>query len=737
MTCINPLYVPKVIGTAAAFSLLFIVRPEPVLASGDFLPHAVCYLWDRSLLAVHAVSDVLIGLSYVAISLSLVYFVRQRRDLPFPWIFLAFGVFIVACGATHFMEVWTLWHSDYWMAGGVKVLTAFASVVTALLLPPLIPRAIRLPSPHSLERANEELGKQVAERHRAEEALRGAHAELSGRLRVTEGLLAVAQHLAGSLEVPELARRAVRELTLLIGADTSIFFSAADESGFSHAVAGYHVPEQLRQADYRMSMIDLPPYIVESLRTHEPLASSDVASDARFEHPAIRMMPIQPKSILYTPVLSKGAIRGAILSYWWHAYHQFTADEARLSAGVANQLALALENAGLYAQSERRRRASAALAETSRLLAQAQGVETVAQRVVESVRSLIGGTVAILYRFDPASGAFVSMAVSGDPGVGPGTRFSVPPGVGAIALAARGRAPVATPDLTQDSRIVLSDYLAQQFLYVSDRAALAVPLLLHDDVIGALMLRDHSGRVFRPEEIDVARSFADHAVVALENARLHEQQVMLAHEDERRRITYDLHDGIAQLVVGAKQRFDTCHDFWAVDPKRAQQEFETGVKHLGRTIIEMRRVLRALRPLPLDSIGLAGAIGENLKEVAREAGWKVDLSENLGFMRFSPTAETAVFRIAQEALANARRHARASQVNVRLHQSPDWLELDVWDDGVGAEAIGRPAVESRGLGLLSMRERATALGGTCTVTSEPGRGTKISARIPLKGRVST
>jgi PAS domain-containing protein len=114
-------------------------------AADDFLPHAVCYLWDRSLLAVHAVSDFFIGSSYVVISATLAYLVyRARRDIPFHSILLAFGAFIVACGATHFMELWTLWEPRYWLAGGVKVVTAIASVATALVLPPLVPRALAL-----------------------------------------------------------------------------------------------------------------------------------------------------------------------------------------------------------------------------------------------------------------------------------------------------------------------------------------------------------------------------------------------------------------------------------------------------------------------------------------------------------------------------------------------------------------------------------------------------------------
>jgi PAS domain S-box-containing protein len=128
-----------------------------LVSSGDFMPHGYCYLWDRGLVLLHLVSDAFIALAYFSIPITLVYFVRKRRDLPFHWMFLCFGLFIIACGSTHVMEVWTLWHATYWLSGIVKAITALASVPTAILLVQLVPKALALPSPERLERVNHEL----------------------------------------------------------------------------------------------------------------------------------------------------------------------------------------------------------------------------------------------------------------------------------------------------------------------------------------------------------------------------------------------------------------------------------------------------------------------------------------------------------------------------------------------------------------------------------------------------
>jgi PAS domain S-box-containing protein len=143
-----------------------------LLSSGDFMPHGYCYLWDRGLVWLHLTSDVLIALSYFSIPITILYFVRRRRDLPFDWMFVCFGIFIIACGATHVMEVWTLWHADYWLSGVVKAVTALASVPTAILLVQLVPRAIALPKPDELARTNSQLTASNAALRQSEERYR-------------------------------------------------------------------------------------------------------------------------------------------------------------------------------------------------------------------------------------------------------------------------------------------------------------------------------------------------------------------------------------------------------------------------------------------------------------------------------------------------------------------------------------------------------------------------------------
>ncbi len=119
--------------------------------TGNFMPHGACYLWLPSILWLHIISDSIIALAYYSIPFALFYFVKKRTDLAYRWVFVLFGVFICLCGTTHLISIWTIWHPDYWLDGLIKLATALVSIVTALLIWPLIPKLLQLPSPQALQ----------------------------------------------------------------------------------------------------------------------------------------------------------------------------------------------------------------------------------------------------------------------------------------------------------------------------------------------------------------------------------------------------------------------------------------------------------------------------------------------------------------------------------------------------------------------------------------------------------
>jgi PAS domain S-box-containing protein len=138
-----------------------------LFGTGGFSPHGYCLLWDPALISLHVVSDTIIGLAYFSIPVALVYFVQKRTDVVFGWVFWMFAAFILACGTTHFVEVFTLWQPYYGVQGLIKGVTAVASLATAVYLWPLLPQALALPSPTQLRLANEQLTQQIRERNDA------------------------------------------------------------------------------------------------------------------------------------------------------------------------------------------------------------------------------------------------------------------------------------------------------------------------------------------------------------------------------------------------------------------------------------------------------------------------------------------------------------------------------------------------------------------------------------------
>jgi PAS domain S-box-containing protein len=185
---------------------------EPLSSLEGLMPHGMCLLWQPNLLYLHVISDSLIALSYFSIPFALLYFVIKRQDLSFPWLFILFGLFILACGTTHLLEVWTIWHPDYLFEGLAKAVTAAVSLITAVLLWPFVPIALKLPSPSALARANALLQEEVLEKERHENQVNLLNKELE--IKVEERTLALREanhHLKQEIEERHQAERALRD----------------------------------------------------------------------------------------------------------------------------------------------------------------------------------------------------------------------------------------------------------------------------------------------------------------------------------------------------------------------------------------------------------------------------------------------------------------------------------------------------------------------------------------------
>ena len=205
-------------------------------------------------------------------------------------------------------------------------------------------------------------------------------------------------------------------------------------------------------------------------------------------------------------------------------------------------------------------------------------------------------------------------------------------------------------------------------------------------------------------------------------------------EQERRKIAYDIHDGIAQLMVGAQHHLEAFDYLWRDDASLAEDQLSRGRTKLRQAIVETRRLMTQLRPVSLETLGLVPAVQQYLNELGKDAGWEIDYHAEVVALNLSADGETALFRILQEALTNAWKHAQTSMVRLSLHtegEKDDQLVVYVQDWGRGFEPA-RLQSDSQGIGLMGMRERARLLGGVCSIESRPGRGTTVRLRIPMQ-----
>ena len=269
-------------------------------------------------------------------------------------------------------------------------------------------------------------------------------------------------------------------------------------------------------------------------------------------------------------------------------------------------------------------------------------------------------------------------------------------------------------------------YLETEFASV--RSWMGLPLIAKERVIGMLNIVHSAANYFTERHVALATAVAGQAAVALENAWLYEQGKDLAALEERHRLARELHDSVSQALYGITLGTRTARTLLKRDPARAAEPLDYALSLAEAALAEMRALIFELRPESLESEGLIVAL-EKLATAAH-ARHHIDVRMTLSDEPpISLEAKQAFYRIAQEALQNVVRHARATEVTVRLFQQDgEELSLDIRDNGIGFDPSG--SFPGR-LGLNSMRERVLRLGGAFTLESVPDEGTHIVASIPL------
>ena len=374
--------------------------------------------------------------------------------------------------------------------------------------------------------------------------------------------------------------------------------------------------------------------------------------------------------------------------------------------------------------------ALAAVADAVLGIAGELSINVVLERLVHAARDLAGARYAALGVPDEDQGFahFITAGMSDDEieAMGP-----LPRTHGLLGAMLTDPAPFRTADITTDPRFRGWWPAAHPRM----RSFMGVPIVFKGDVIGAFYLTDkvaHDPRTttaFTDADEETVGVLAAHAAVLMEHARLYEESRELSVLDERNRLARELHDAMTQTLFSLRLTLETAASMVGSDPVRAEAELSTARTLLDAVFAELRVVIFELRPPALAHDGLVGTLGKHLEVVGRAHGLQVSLAAE-GDGHLSPDRERELYRIIQEAITNAVRHAQASCIEIGLALGPTHVSVTVRDDGVGFAPAAR-AGRSRRLGLTSMRERAEALGGDVTVESQPGAGTTVQVEVPL------
>jgi signal transduction histidine kinase len=456
------------------------------------------------------------------------------------------------------------------------------------------------------------------------------------------------------------------------------------------------------------------------IRDAQPLRLSDLSEDPRSVGFPANHPPM--KSFLGVPILLRGVAFGNLYLTEKEG-GPFTDEDEEMVKLLAAQAAVAVENARLYESATRWSRQLESLNEIGNALASEVDLGALLQLVAERLRELVNARLVLIAL--PSDGSLRCVSAAGESASElVGIVFDLDESkTGRVFQRKRSeRVDSAMDDPEIDQAVARRIRMS---------TALHVPLVVRERAIGTVQAIDklQADARFTEDDLRLAEAFAARAATAVDLSERVTRDALRravdAQELERRRLARELHDEIGQdltsLLLGLRTIEEAQGPAALTDATAALREL------IVAALRDVRRLAVELRPKALDDFGLVPALERLAQTFAEQTGMEFEVEESLGGQRLSSDAETALYRIVQEALTNVVKHAGARRVSIVLTRRDGGVAAVVEDDGQGFDPEG----EHEGLGLLGIRERLALLGGGLEIESAPGKGTTLVAEVPL------
>lgn len=444
----------------------------------------------------------------------------------------------------------------------------------------------------------------------------------------------------------------------------------------------------------------------------KPLVVTDVASDTRLARAAVRDEGFS--SLAVVPLSSRGRVLGTMFTAA-RSTREFTPQDVELLSSIGSQIAVAVENARLFAAQQRRAEQFRLISEVGRRITSILDVDQLLSEIVRLVNETLGYYLVGIGLVE--DGHVVMRAGAGacwdDPDFAP-PKLKV--GTEGITGWVVGRGePLVVTDVAYEDRFYFMEEASET------RSELAVPIQTKDKVIGVLDVQSDRINAFDESDLAVLQSLASQAAIAIDNARLYEQSRQMAVMEERNRLAHDLHDAVSQTLWTASLISDILPNLYDEDPDEARRSLGK-LRQLTRgALAEMRTLLLELRPAGLAEAELDELLRQLVQALIGRKKVTVSLDTN-GRINLPTDVKIALYRIAQEALNNVTKHAHSSNVLVRLREELDCITLTIADDGVGFDPSTVPPDR---LGLGIMAERAETVGAEFAISSVLDHGTQV------------